>query len=122
MNILKTIQEFSRTPENIKGQQDVFQQSGTKRVLIANSRTILGAQGRLATLLLTTVWYQPVLPLGSVLLTSDCCLFQHQITSNFYVTVSYKLNASINKPNKTRSTLVESETERIIAINWKSHL
>ena len=29
-----------------------------------------------------------VLPLGSVLLTSDCCLFQHQITSDFYVTVS----------------------------------
>jgi len=29
-----------------------------------------------------------VLPLGSVSLTSDCCLFQHQITSDFYVTVS----------------------------------
>jgi len=41
------IQEFSRTPENIQGQQDVFQESRTKRVLIANSRTILGAQGRL---------------------------------------------------------------------------
>ena len=49
MKKLKTIQEFSRTPENIQGQQDVFQESRTKRVLIANSRTILGAQGRLAT-------------------------------------------------------------------------
>ena len=47
---LKTVQEFSRMPENIKGQQDIFQESRTKRVLIANSRTILGAQGRLATL------------------------------------------------------------------------
>jgi len=50
MNNLKTIQEFSRRLENIQGQQDVFQESRTKRVLIANSRTILGAQGRLATL------------------------------------------------------------------------
>ena len=49
MNNLKTIQEFSRTPGNIQGQQDIFQESRTKRVLIANSRTILGAQGRLAT-------------------------------------------------------------------------
>jgi len=29
MNSLKTIQEFSRTPENIQGQQDVFQGSRT---------------------------------------------------------------------------------------------
>jgi len=50
MNNLKTIQEFSRTPENIQGQQDVFQESRTKRVLIVNSRTVFGAQGRLATL------------------------------------------------------------------------
>jgi len=45
----KTIQEFSRKPENIQGQLDVFQESRTNRVLIANLRTILGAQGRLAT-------------------------------------------------------------------------
>jgi len=48
---LKNIHEFSRTPENTQGQQDVFQESRAQRVLIANSRTILGAQGRLATLL-----------------------------------------------------------------------
>jgi len=47
----QNIQEFSRTPENIQRQQDVFQESRTKRVLIANLRTVLGAQGRLATLL-----------------------------------------------------------------------
>ena len=29
MNNLKTIQEFSRTPENIQGQHDVFQESRT---------------------------------------------------------------------------------------------
>jgi len=29
MNNLKTIQEFSRTPESIQGQQDVFQESRT---------------------------------------------------------------------------------------------
>jgi len=50
MKLFKNIQEFSRTPENIQGQQDVFQESRTKRVFIANSRTIRGAQGRLATL------------------------------------------------------------------------
>ena len=44
------IKEFSRTPENIQGKQDVFQESRTKRILIANSRRILGAQGRLGTL------------------------------------------------------------------------
>jgi len=38
----------------------------------------------------------------SVSLTPDCCLFQHQITSNVYATISYRLNASINKPNKAR--------------------
>ena len=37
---------------------------------------------------------------GSVSLTSDCCLFRHNLTSNFHAAVSYKLNASINKPNK----------------------
>jgi len=52
MTNLKTIQEFSRTPENIQGQQDAFQESRIKRVLIANSRTrtVIGAQGRLTTL------------------------------------------------------------------------
>jgi len=50
MKFFYDIQEFSRTPENIQGQQDVFQESRTKRALIANSRTILGAQGRLAIL------------------------------------------------------------------------
>jgi len=29
MDNLKTIQKFSRTPENIQGQQDVFQESRT---------------------------------------------------------------------------------------------
>jgi len=29
MNNLKTIQDFSRTPENTQGQQNVFQDSGT---------------------------------------------------------------------------------------------
>jgi len=32
INNLKSIQEFSRTPDNIQGQQDVFQDSRTKRV------------------------------------------------------------------------------------------
>jgi len=50
MELFKNIQEFSRRPENTQGQQDVFQESRTKRVLIANSRIILGAKGRLATL------------------------------------------------------------------------
>jgi len=50
MNNFKSIQEFLRPPENIQGQQNVFQESRTQRVLIANSRTVLGAQGRLATL------------------------------------------------------------------------
>ena len=50
IKIFKNIHEFSRTPENIQGQHDVFQESRTKRDLIANSRTVLGPQGRLATL------------------------------------------------------------------------
>jgi len=36
MNSLKTIQEFSRMPKDIQGQQDVFQGSTTKQVLTAN--------------------------------------------------------------------------------------
>jgi len=54
-----------------------------------------------------------MLPLGSVSLITDCCLLQHEITSNLYDTVSYKLNASIHKPNKAQLP----ETERNIAIN-----
>jgi len=50
MKIFKNIQEFTRTPEDIQGQHDVFHESRTKRDLMANSRTVLGAQGRLATL------------------------------------------------------------------------
>jgi len=50
MNSLKTIQEFSRTPKNIQGQHDVFQGSWTQQILTANSRTIVGAQRRLATI------------------------------------------------------------------------
>ena len=51
MNNSKQIQEFSRTQKNIQGQQDVFPELRTYRVLIADSRTVLGAQGRLATLM-----------------------------------------------------------------------
>jgi len=50
MKLFKSIQEFSRTPENIQGQHDVFQESTMKRDLIANSKTVLAAQGRLAAL------------------------------------------------------------------------
>jgi len=50
-----TIEDFSRRPENIQGQQDVFQESRTWRVLIANSRAVLGGQGRLATFVLKLV-------------------------------------------------------------------
>jgi len=49
-NSSKTIQEFSRTPENIQGQKYVFQGSRTQHVLTENSRTILGARGRMVTL------------------------------------------------------------------------
>ena len=42
--ILKVTGKYSRL-------QDVFQESRTKRVLTANSRTVLAAQGRLATLM-----------------------------------------------------------------------
>ena len=55
MNNLKTIQEFSRALVNIQGQPDVFQESRTKRVLIANSRTIVDAQLCLAALLVTLI-------------------------------------------------------------------
>jgi len=58
MSNFKNIQEFSRTPRNIQGQQDVLKESRTYRVLIANSRTVLGAQGRLE----TVRPYDPLLP------------------------------------------------------------
>jgi len=58
-----------------------------------------------------------MLPLRSVLLTSDCCLFQHNITSNFYATVSYKLNASVNKPNKTWLPSLNPAQSEILPIN-----
>jgi len=45
-----TVHELSRTPEKPQGQQNAFQGSKAQPVLIANSRKILGAQGRLATL------------------------------------------------------------------------
>jgi len=50
MKNFKNIQEFSRAAENIQGQHDVYQESRTKRILIANSRTVLGAQRHLETL------------------------------------------------------------------------
>jgi len=53
MNNFTSVQELSRTPENIQRQQNVFERSKIKLALIANSRKVLGAQGRLATLLLT---------------------------------------------------------------------
>jgi len=53
----------------------------------------------------TATCCEPVAPLskgrrGSALVMHTCsavlgCLFQHQISSDFYVTVSYKLNAFV---------------------------
>jgi len=63
------------------------------------------------------LYYQSMSPLGSVSLTSDCCLFQHQITSNFYATVSYKLNASINKPKKARLPSLNPKQSEISPLN-----
>jgi len=57
------------------------------------------------------------LPLGSVLLTSDCCLLQHEITSNFYATVSHKLNAYVNKPNKARVPSLNLKQNEISPLN-----
>ena len=45
-----TVQELSRTPENIQGQQSTFQGKRTLPVLIANLRRVLCAQEHLATL------------------------------------------------------------------------
>jgi len=50
MNNFTSIQELSRTPENSQGQQNVFQESLTWPVLIANSRKVLDPQRRLAML------------------------------------------------------------------------
>jgi len=51
MNHFTIVQELSSTPPNIQGEQNVFQGTRTKPFLIANSRKVLGAQGRLATLI-----------------------------------------------------------------------
>jgi len=51
---------------------------------------------------------------------TDCCLIQHQITSDSYVIVSYKLNANITSTYQSVTTLVESYVERSVVINGKS--
>jgi len=43
-------------------------------------------------------------------------------TSDFYVIVSYKLNASITNTQQSAITLVESETEWSAVIKWRSRL
>jgi len=51
MNNFTIVQGLSRTPENIQEQQNVFQGSRTKPVLMQiQGKSFLGAQGRLATL------------------------------------------------------------------------
>jgi len=55
MKNFTNVQELSRTPENTQGQQNVYQESWTESVLIANSRKVLDAQERLATLILANV-------------------------------------------------------------------
>jgi len=57
------------------------------------------------------------MPVGSISLTSDCCHFQHHITSNFYATVSYKLTASFNKPNKARFPSLNPKQSEISPLN-----
>ena len=57
------------------------------------------------------VYLCPVLPLESVLSTSDCFLLQHQITSDFYITVSYKRNQwslKIQRLNNLKSNFRQS--------------
>jgi len=50
MDNFTTVQELTRTPENIQGQRNTFQGKRTLPVLIANIRRLLCAQGHLATL------------------------------------------------------------------------
>jgi len=38
-------------------------------------------------------------------------------TSDFYIAVSYKLNASINKPNKARSSSLNPKQSEILPLN-----
>ena len=56
INNFTTVQEFWRTPENAQGQQNVFQESKDITSLVANSRKVLGAYGRLATLTCPEIW------------------------------------------------------------------
>jgi len=50
MNNFTTLQELSRTLENTQEQQNVFQESRTEPVFMANARKVLGPHGHLATL------------------------------------------------------------------------
>jgi len=58
-----------------------------------------------------------MLPLGSISLTSDCRLIQHQITSDFYAPVSYNLNASFNKPNKENVPSLNPKQSELVPLN-----
>jgi len=48
---------------------------------------------------------------------TDWCLSQHQTTTNFYVTVSYKLNASVNKFNNPRLLSLNPKQSEISPLN-----
>jgi len=63
-----------------------------------------------------------MLPLGSVSLISDDCLLQHEITSNLYDTVSYKLNASIHKPSKAQLLSLNPKQSEISPLMEKSFM
>jgi len=56
----------------------------------------------------------PVLPLGSVSLTSDGCLLQHQI---FYVTASHKLNASTTNTEESAMKLFNPKCRKVSSLN-----
>jgi len=64
------------------------------------------------------IWSR-LFPLGSVSLTSDCCLFHYQITSDFFIKVQHKLNASTINTQQSAIIYIESRTERSIVIKWK---
>ena len=65
--------------------------------------------------LLTTFWrrfwYQSMLPLGSALLISDCCILHHQTTSSFFATVSYKVNACTNLTKRQYPRWIRNRVE-----------
>ena len=123
--------------KNLQSELHHLQETQMQTTVVTDQRIKLTNDHQDQQLVTASIWKFKTFPFNLVFIGSAICsrsrsaliaipfhrsetnqsIIQHQITSNFYATISYKLNASFEKPNRARVPSLNPKQSEISPLN-----